>query len=264
MANILITGGAQRVGKKLADYFGRLSTNSTPCTSKHTIIIHYNASENEARSVCNDIIKNGGKAVRIAADLSDAEGAGRLIERASSLMDQPIDVLINNASVFEFDTAEKIDKKIAKMAMAVNYTAPVILSQAMIEQVSGSALNDRAMPVIINILDQKLWNLNPDFYSYTASKAALLSATQMMFEAFESKARVCAIAPGIMLPSFGQTEEEFDGTARQNLLERHIDIVDLAKACEFIIDTKTVHGQIFHIDNGQRFVSSKRDVMFQS
>jgi NAD(P)-dependent dehydrogenase (short-subunit alcohol dehydrogenase family) len=144
-------------------------------------------------------------------------------------------------------------------AMAVNLRAPALLADRFAAQA-----DPHRDACIVNVLDQKLWNLNPDFYSYTMSKAGLLAATEMMARAFAPGVRVNAIAPGLMLPSHDQTPEEFAAAASLNLLQRPTDLDNLAAAAEFLMNNTGLTGQVIHVDNGQRFVASARDVIFDT
>ena len=169
-----------------------------------------------------------------------------------------LSVLVNSASVFDYDDPVSMSLDVFDKAMAVNLRAPALLSEAFFKQASPERDN-----CIVNMLDMKLWAMNPDFYSYTMSKAALLAATDMMARSFAPVVRVNAIAPGLLLPSYDQTAEEFKASASKNLMGREIDLGDVAASLEFLMGTASLTGQVIHVDNGQRLIAARRDVMFE-
>ncbi|HVY90046.1 MAG TPA: SDR family NAD(P)-dependent oxidoreductase [Hyphomonadaceae bacterium] len=245
---ILVTGGGKRVGRFLA---------SRLAEAGHAVIVHANASAAPAESLVEDLRKAGHKAWPAVFDLARADVAS-LIDQSAKLAGGSIEGLVNSASIFDHDTPQKMDAAFFDKAMAVNLRAPALLSQRFYEQAASDTDN-----CIVNILDQKLWNMNPDFYSYTLTKAGLASATDMMARAFAPKVRVNAIAPGLLLPSHDQTEAEFDEVASHNALQRPIDLEDLASALDFLMGNRALTAQVIHLDNGQRLYSSARDVIFQ-
>ncbi len=245
---ILVTGGAKRIGRSLTE---RLSA------AGHAVVIHANSSAAEAEALAADLRRNNPKVWSIAADLSDHVAVCALVDQASQLAGSPLSGLINNASVFDYDAPGAMDIAAFDRAMAVNLRAPTLLGERFAAQADPGRDN-----CIVNLLDQKLWNMNPDFYSYTMSKAGLLAATDMMARAFAPSVRVSAIAPGLMLPSHDQTPEEYAATASLNLLRRPTDLDNLASAAEFLMSNTALTGQIIHVDNGQRLIARDRDVAF--
>jgi NAD(P)-dependent dehydrogenase (short-subunit alcohol dehydrogenase family) len=248
LKRILVTGGGKRIGRFLVE---RLSA------AGHAVVIHANSNAAEAEDLCRRLRTTNPNTWAIAADLSDATAARNLIGQASQLAGHPLSGLVNSASTFDFDTPDAIDAAAFDRAMAVNLRAPVLLSETFAAQADPAADN-----TIVNILDQKLWNMNPDFFSYTLTKAGLLAATDMMARAFAPKVRVNAIAPGLLLPSHKQTRAEFEEKAPLNPLRRPIDLDDLASALTFLMSNRALTAQVIHLDNGQRLVSSTRDVIF--
>ena len=247
---ILVTGGARRVGRRLCE---RLSA------AGHAVIIHANRNAGEADELCEQLRASNPDTWTIAADLSDATAARALVGKAAHLAGGPLSALVNSASIFDFDEPGAMNPDVFDQAMSVNLRAPALLSDSLFAQADPARDN-----VIVNILDQKLWNMNPDFYSYTMSKAGLLAATDMMARAFAPKVRVNAIAPGLLLPSFDQTHAEFEIVAGRNPMGRPIDVDDVGAALDFLLATRSLTGQVIHVDNGQRLQSSARDVMFDT
>lgn len=247
---ILVTGGAKRVGRRLVE---RLAA------AGHGVVIHANAGAAEAETLATSLRATGATAWAIAADLSNLAATEALIPQAAKLAGAPLSGLVNSASIFDFDEPAAIDAAAFDRAMAINLRAPALLSQHFAAQ--ADAVRDNC---IVNILDQKLWNMNPDFFSYTLSKAGLLAATEMMARAFAPKVRVNAIAPGLLLPSHDQTQAEFEATASRNPMGRPIDLDDVTGAAEFLMSNASLTGQVIHADNGQRMAASARDVIFEA
>jgi NAD(P)-dependent dehydrogenase (short-subunit alcohol dehydrogenase family) len=246
---ILVTGGAKRVGRHIAKHLA---------AAGHGVVIHANVGAGEAEALAKDLRAGGAKVCSVAADLSDLAATDALIGRAAQLVGAPLSGLVNSASIFDLDTPDAIDSAAFDRAMAVNLRAPALLSQHFAAQADAGA-----DACIVNILDQKLWNMNPDFFSYTLSKAGLLSATDMMARSFAPKVRVNAIAPGLLLPSHDQTQAEFEAVASLNPMERPIALDDVAGAVDFLMTNTSLTGQVIHTDNGQRMFASARDVIFE-
>ena len=247
---ILVTGGAKRLGAVLCRAVAK--------PGRH-IVVHYNRSADSAEALVSELNAAGVAASIVQADLSEAGDLDALIAAAAELAGGPVTALVNNASVFDYDTPTALDASVMETAMQVNLFAPVKLAEQFFLQAEANAKY-----VVVNIFDQKLWNINPDFYSYTSSKMALLAATQMMDMAFGERARACAIAPGLLFPSYDQTEQEFVEVASKNVLEKPVDPLEVGKALDYILAAKTFRGQVLHVDNGQRLFSLDRDVMFST
>ncbi len=247
---ILVTGGAKRVGRRLVE---RLSA------AGHAVVIHANSNAAEAAELTERLRASNPHTWSISADLSDHAAACALVGQASQLTGAPLSGLVNSASVFDYDAPGAMDLAVFDRAMAVNLRAPALLSEAFAAQA-----DPQRDACIVNMLDMKLWAMNPDFYSYTMSKAALLAATDMMARAFAPHVRVNAIAPGLLLPSYDQTPEQFAAAASNNLLERQIDLEDVASSLLFLMETRSLTGQVLHVDNGQHMISARRDVIFKA
>lgn len=245
---ILVTGGARRVGRMLVEHLS---------SAGHAVVIHANNNAAEADELAKDLRRSNSLVWSIAADLSDHAAACALVGQANQLAGAPLSGLINSASIFDYDTPGAMKVSVFDHAMAVNLRAPALLSEAFAKQADPRRDN-----CIINLLDMKLWNLNPDFYSYTMSKAGLLAGTEMMARAFAPVVRVNAIAPGLLLPSFDQTKLEFETAASRNLLGKPIELENLLDAADFLLGNTALTSQTIYIDNGARLTSRPRDVMF--
>lgn len=237
---VLVTGGARRLGAAIA---------RACAAAGWRVVIHYGASVDEAEALAREI---GG--VTVSGDLTDV---GDLFARAVTAAGGPIQALVNSASRFEEDRPEAIDPALAARLYAINCTAPSLLAAALAAQ---PALESGA---VINLLDQKLANPNPDFFSYSLTKYALAGATEMMAMAFAPRVRVNAVAPGLTLPSGDQDEAEFDRVARANLLRRPVGPTQVAEAVVYLLGARSVTGQTLYVDSGQRFVRREGDVMFE-
>jgi len=241
---VLVTGGAKRVGAAIVRHLAGKG---------HRVVIHYGRSRDAAVALAEAV---GGAAV--GCDLADRAAVATLIDEAATLVGAPIDGLVNSASLFEFDRPPLDDWALLDRLAPVNLGAPVLLASALARQ---PGIADGA---VVNLLDQKVANLNPDFFSYTCTKVALAGATEMLARALAPVVRVNAVAPGLTLPSGDQTPAEFDAVARENLLGRPVDIDEIGRAVEFLLTARSVTGQTLFVDSGQRFLPRGGDVMFET
>ena len=239
----LITGGAKRLGAKIAEALG---------ADGWSVIIHCNTSRDEGQAVAAKIAALGGQARAVSFDLEDTGGVSAFMADLGR-----VDVLINSASVFEMDRPEDVTPENLERALRVNLMAPVLLASEMAKQHS-----QRASGNIINILDQKLFNLNPDFFSYTLAKQALLGATTTMAMAFAPRVRVNGIAPGITLPSGGQSPDDFARAHKLNPMQGGSTPNDIIRALRFILATDAMTGEIITVDGGQHLDARNSDVMY--
>jgi NAD(P)-dependent dehydrogenase (short-subunit alcohol dehydrogenase family) len=232
----LITGASRRIGRALA-----LDLSA----AGWTIAIHYRNSAAEAQSLADDISARGGKARAFRADLADPLTPGALLAEVIQEFEPP-SVLINNASEFLPDTIQSLDGSTWDLHQAINLKAPVFLAQAMAASLPSSSEGN-----IINIIDQRVWNLTPEFFSYTISKAGLWTATRTLAQALAPRIRVNAIGPGPVLRSIHQTAEEFEQESRSTLLGRGASTDEIAAAVRFILATPSLTGQMIALDGGQ-------------
>jgi NAD(P)-dependent dehydrogenase (short-subunit alcohol dehydrogenase family) len=216
------------------------------------VVIHANQSGDDAQALAAEL---SGHAV--LGDLADPETPARLIDEAIRKAG-PLYGLINNASKFEFDKAGAITAAAIAAHMAPNLTAPVLLTQ----HFAATLALERG--VVINLLDQKLTNLNPDFFSYTLTKAALAAATEMFAMALAPRIRVCGIAPGITMKAPKQSDENFQKAWRANPLRRGAAPADIAAAALYILQTPSVTGTTLTVDGGEHLLRRARDVSFET
>ena len=243
----LVTGAARRIGREIALALARDGWD---------IAVHYATSRDEALATVQEIEALGRRAVAVNRDLAVEAGVRSLLaECAHDLGD--VTCVVNNASLFEYDDATSFSTEYLLRSMRSNVAAPVLLAQGL-----HATLPDDEWGVVINLLDQKLWNPNPDFLSYTLSKAALAEATRLLAMALAPKVRVVGIAPGITLPSGDQTEAGFERAHARTPLGRSSQPDDVAAAVVFLARAHAITGTTLLVDGGQHLVASPRDVMF--
>jgi NAD(P)-dependent dehydrogenase (short-subunit alcohol dehydrogenase family) len=243
----LVTGAARRLGRAIALGLAGAGWD---------IAIHYRHSEREALETAAAIRALGRRAVLLACDLSDEAAVRSLPGRAAEALG-PVTCIVNNASLFEYDSATSFSPALLNAHMSANLAAPLLLAQAL-----HAATPDNGQAVVINLLDQKLYNLNPDFLSYTLSKAALDAATTMLAQALAPKLRVVGVAPGITLVSGDQSEDGFTQAHTRTPLGRSSTPQDIADAVVYAASARALTGTTLVVDGGQHLVPLARDVMF--
>jgi NAD(P)-dependent dehydrogenase (short-subunit alcohol dehydrogenase family) len=232
----LVTGAGRRIGRAIAIELGNHGWS---------VAVHYNRSEHDALAVVREIQSKGGAAVAVRADLALESETSGLIDRAVEALG-PLGALVNNASVFEPDSTETASRASWDAHMEVNLRAPFVLSQGFARQLPPAARG-----CIINVLDQKVLNLNPHFISYTVSKSALWTLTRAMALAFAPRVRVNGVGPGPTLLSSHQTEEEFTRLAQRLPLGRGATPQEIAGAVRFLLEAPSITGQMLAVDGGE-------------
>jgi len=247
MDSVLITGAAKRVGRGLALGFAGQGWH---------VFAHYNGSEDDANNLVDEAKALAGSISLIQADLATEEGARHLVAVCTTR--GPLDCVINNAAVFNYDFPGRYDGQIWRDAIAVNLRAPVSIGEEFFKHVRSRG----GEGCVINMLDNKVFALNPDFFSYTIAKAGLLAATKMMAMGFSPHVRVCGIAPGITLISGDQSAENFATTHAINPLNTGCTVDDIVRGAIFIATSAYSTGQVLTIDGGQTLMQLPRDVAF--
>lgn len=243
----LVTGAAKRIGRSIALALAKRGWD---------VAVHYGQSADDAAQTVADIRALGRKALAMQADLSNEQEVLALIACCRDGLGLPV-CIVNNASLFDYDDAASFNSASLNAQMQVNLTAPVLLARELYKE-----LRDDQRGVVINLLDQKLFNPNPDFLSYTLSKSALHAATALLAQALAPKLRVVAIAPGISLPSGNQTQAGFDKAHTATALGRSSTPEDIADAVCYLADASAITGTTLMVDGGQHLVPSARDIMF--
>jgi len=243
----LVTGGAKRIGAMLV--------RALAADGWH-VAIHCNTSRAEADALCAELIAAGQSAAVVAADLADAACARRIIADAQAGA-PPLGLLVNNASRFDYDALGDFGVDGWDRHLDVNLRAPALLTQAF-----AAALPAGLSGLIVNMLDVKLYALNPDYFSYTISKLGLLGLTELSARALAPNIRVAGIAPAVTMVSGPQSRDNFDAALVHNPLRRGVTVEDIVGTLRFIIATPTLHGQVITLDAGQRLMGMPRDVAF--
>lgn len=232
----LVTGAAKRIGRAIA---------LALADDGYDVAVHYGVSRHDAEEVAGAIVAKGRRAVALAADLAREAEMQALLGAATAALG-PVTCLVNNASLFERDEALTVTRESWDAHLETNLRAPFVLMQAF-----ARALPAEASGAIVNILDERVWNLTPHFVSYTLSKAGLWTLTQAMAMALAPRIRVNAIGPGPTLPSPRQSAEQF---ARQQAgvpLQRGATPQEIAAAVRFILGSGSMTGQMIALDGGQ-------------
>ena len=242
----LVTGASRRIGRVLAIEAAKAG---------YDVAIHHRGPASEAEAVAAEIVALGRQAAPVSAELTVEADAASLIGRAAGMLG-PVTLLINNASIFQDDRIETVTHESWSAHMETNLWAPVRLAQAF-----ADALPAGAEGQIINILDQRVWKPNPQFFSYGISRAGLWSATRVLAQALAPRIRVNAVGPGPTLPSIHQRQEDFAAEARGVLLERRAAPEDVAAAVRYLIEARQVTGQMIAVDGGQHLAWRTPDVV---
>lgn len=241
----LVTGAAKRIGRAIVE---DLAANG------FSIAIHASRSIGAAENFAAELRRSGSRAVAVQADLEKIDETSDLIRKVSETLG-PIDLLVNNASVFHEDSVRHIDAKAWDEHFAVHVRAPSILSANFAAQ-----LPEETDGLVVNIIDQRVWALRPSFYSYTLSKSALWTATQTMAQALAPRIRVNAIGPGPSMPSERQSQEDFQAQVSALILKRGPKLEEFGKTIRFLYETPSITGQMIALDGGQHLAWQTPDV----
>src|SRR5262245_58228461 len=232
----LVTGGAQRIGASIARALARAG---------YAVAIHCHHSRAAADGLCSEIVKNGGKAAVVAADLADHADVSKLVAAAVEAVG-PLTLLVNNAGEFEVDAFGELDPIRFDRQFAVNLRAPLFLAQDFAAQA-----RDGSDPSIVNVVDQRVSRLTPRFFSYTLTKSALHTATTTLAQALAPRIRVNAVAPGPTLPSPRQDAHAFAQQAALVPLGRGPRPEEIADAVLYLAGAHSVTGVTIAVDGGQ-------------
>lgn len=232
----LITGAAQRIGRAIALGLAQ---------DGWAVGVHYRTSRDAADTLVSEIENAGGRAAALGADLAREEDASALVARARKALG-PIGCLVNNASVFKIDSALDATRASWDAHLETNLRAPFVLMQ----QFARELPQDRE-GVVVNLLDERVWNLTPYFLSYTLSKSALWTLTRTMALALAPRIRVNGIGPGPTLPSARQTDAQFARQRAAMPLKRGTTPEEIAAAVQFILAAPAMTGQMIALDGGQ-------------
>jgi len=244
---VLVTGAARRIGREIALAFARRGWD---------VALHYGRSRREAAATGAEIAALGRRVLLLQADLSNEAAVLRLLPRALRGLGR-VDCVVNNASLFSYDDAGSTGFASMSAHFLPNTAAPVLLARELARHVP-----EGGQACVVNLLDQKLFNPNPDFLAYTLSKSALHAATTLLAQALAPRVRVVGVAPGITLTSGEQSEAGFAQAHTRTPLGRSSTPQDVAEAVLYAAQARALTGTTLLIDGGQHLVPSTRDVMF--
>lgn len=244
---VLVTGAARRVGRAIA---------LDLAAQGYDVAVHYHRSAREAEATLADLRALGAGAQAFQADLADEAACRALVPAVVARMKR-LDAIVNNASTFQYDSPHTFSYASMDAHWRANTGPAVLLALALHHQLSGCA----EVGCVVNLIDQKLWNPNPDYFSYTLSKAALEAATVMLAQALAPQVRVCGVAPGVTLASGAMTEVEFETAHTLTPLRRSSSPEDIARSVRFLLQSPAITGTTLLVDGGQHLAAQPRDVL---
>jgi len=251
----LVTGAGKRLGRAMALFLAGRG---------HDVAVHYATSEVEADEVATAIRAMGRRAVTLQADLLDEEQVERLVGRAAAALG-PLTVLVNNASIFEYDTLQTGTRSSWDRHIESNLRAPFVLSQHFAHQCPPATTDEEGEPLaqglIVNMLDQRIHKLTPEFSSYTIAKLGLWALTQTAAQGLAPNVRVNGIGPGPTLQGARQSAQHFADQRAATVLGRGAHPSDVTAALGFFLDVPSVTGQMIAVDGGQHLAWQTPDVL---
>jgi NAD(P)-dependent dehydrogenase (short-subunit alcohol dehydrogenase family) len=246
---VVVTGGARRIGRAIA---------LDLASHGFDIALHYRRSLEEAQATAAELRALGARAQCFAADLSDEAACRALVPGIARAMGR-VDAIVNNASHFEYDNVETFSVASMEAHWRANTAPAVLLAQALATHLKGCS----EVGCVVNLSDQKLWNPNPDYLSYTLSKAALEAATTLLAQALAPQVRVVGVAPGVTLVSGPAMDDAgFEQAHRKTPLGRSSTPEDVAHSVRFAIEAGAITGTTIVVDGGQHLLPQPRDVAF--
>ncbi|HSI55892.1 MAG TPA: SDR family oxidoreductase [Ramlibacter sp.] len=250
---VLVTGSAKRLGRDAALALAAGGWN---------VAVHFRGSAADAAQTvadCRQVAAAGTRVESFQADLDDEAQARALLPQVIAAFGQ-VDAVVNNASMFEHDSVKSFGYEAMAAHMRTNAGAPIVLAQALHAHVcSRDPAAEPRDAVVVNLLDQKLWNQNPDFLSYTLSKAALEAANTMLAIALAPQVRVVGVAPGLTITSHLLSQEKFDQLHKLSPLGRSSTSQDVVAAVKFALDNSSITGTTLVVDGGQHLMKFDRD-----
>lgn len=255
MARALITGGAKRLGRAMALYLAGRG---------HDVAIHYHGSASAAEETAAAARGFGVRAVTLSADLLDEAATAALLPAAAGALGGPIGILVNNASIFEYDSLASATKASWDRHFGSNLRAPFVLTQTFAAQApraDRSGPEPRATSLVVNMIDQRVLKPTPEFMTYSLAKAALWSLTRTAAQALAPEIRVNAIGPGPTLQGARQSDSHFARQRAATILERGADAADICAALGYFLDAPAVTGQLLCVDGGQHLGWKTPDVL---
>lgn len=250
----LVTGAGQRIGREIALFL---------VAKGWRVAVHYRhsaAAAEQTVDAAHTLAGNSAVAQAFAADLADEKACNELPHSVHRAMGR-LDAVVNNASLFAYDDVATFSQAQMEKHWRANTSPAILLARALHALLPAAAANETPA-VVVNLLDQKLYNPNPDHLSYTLSKAALQAATTLLAQALAPRVRVCAVAPGVTLPSGDMNGAEFSASHRMTPLGHASTPLDVARAVHFLMESNAITGSTLLVDGGQHLQQQARDVMF--
>ena len=255
MKRALVTGAGARIGREMALYLGQQG---------YDVAVHYATSHQAAEEVAELLCGMGRNAIALQADLLDESAVQNLVPATMQALGGPITCLINNASIFEYDNITNATRKSWDRHMESNLRAPFVLTQALATQVPEPLYDDQNEPIaqalVINMIDQRVRKLTPEFMTYTIAKMGLWALTQTAARSLAPKVRVNAIGPGPTLQGARQSAEHFATQRRNTILQRGAGTNDINNALGYFLNATAVTGQLLCVDGGQHLGWKTPDV----
>jgi NAD(P)-dependent dehydrogenase (short-subunit alcohol dehydrogenase family) len=243
---VLVTGASDRLGLAIAQKLARAG---------YKVALHANSSFDKACTEAALLSEQGCTAVAIQADLLNADDVASLIERASVALGQAIDGLINNASIFEGDTALDFTNESWDRHFDMHVRAPCELARNL-----ALALPTGRLGSVVNVIDQRVFKLTPQFFTYTLSKASLATATKTLAQALAPQVRVNGVAPGPVARNVRQAEADFQKQVDASILETGSPTPEIVDAVCWLLEARTITGQVIAVDGGQSLIWRTPDV----
>ena len=250
---VLITGGAHRLGREIALAFAKAGWS---------VLCHYRTSKDSAQKTRQEVQDAGADCLLVDMDLAQDNAAELLMDQCVQLTGQPPQCIVNNASIFEADDAPSATAEGLQRHFQVNTVTPLLLANALYNRVRQGSGVAHGTHCVIHVLDQKVHNLNPDYFSYTISKLALERSVALQAQALAPTVRVCGLSPGLMYLSGPKTQTNFDKASLVNLVQKRIDPADVAQGALFMAQNPSINGCTLRTDNGQHLIPLSRDVMW--
>jgi NAD(P)-dependent dehydrogenase (short-subunit alcohol dehydrogenase family) len=255
MARALVTGAGQRLGRAMALELAQRG---------HDVAVHYHRSDEGARALVDEIRALGRTAIALQANLLDEGEVTPLIPAAAAALGGPLTVLVNSASIFDYDTLQSATRQSWDRHFESNLRAPFVLTQALAAQVPEPVADAQGEPLahglVVNMIDQRVRKLTPEFMTYTLAKMGLWAFTRTAAQALAPRVRVNAIGPGPTLRATRQSEAHFAAQRAATVLERGANVTDITGALAYLLTAPAVTGQLICVDGGQHLGWKTPDV----
>ena len=252
----LVTGAGARLGQAMALYLGQRG---------YDVAVHYAGSAKGAQDTVAGLEALGRSAVALQADLLDENATQALVGRATDALGGPLTCLVNNASIFEYDNIDTATRQSWDRHIDSNLRAPFVLTQNFAAQVPDPDTDDQGEPVamglVVNMLDQRIHKLTPEFMSYTIAKMGLWAMTRTTAQALAPRVRINGIGPGPTLQGHRQSKNHFDRQRAATILKRGANTADITAALGYFLDAPAVTGQMIAVDGGQHLAWETPDVL---